>query len=70
MRSLQWAALLNASLYALLGLLIYALSLVVLARVTPFDLRREIVEQKNVALALLVGLVALGLAMIVAVAVH
>lgn len=70
MRGFQWAALLNASLYAVLGLVIYALSLVVLHKATPFDLRREVIEEKNVALALLLGLVSLGIAIIVASAVH
>jgi uncharacterized membrane protein YjfL (UPF0719 family) len=70
MRGFQWAAFLNASIYAVLGVVIYAVSFVVLDKLTPFDWRREIIEEKNMALALLLGLATLGISIIVAAAVH
>jgi putative membrane protein len=37
---------------------------------TPYDLWKEIVEDKNVALAIMVGAMALGMCIIIAAAVH
>jgi putative membrane protein len=42
----------------------------VLDKVTPYHLWREINEKQNVALAILVGSIAIGLALIVAAAIH
>ena len=62
--------LLNAMVYALLGVVIYIASFVVVDKVTPYHLWREIVEKQNVALAILVGLMSLGIGVIIAAAVH
>ncbi len=62
--------LLNAMVYALLGVVIYIGSFVVVDKVTPYHLWQEIVEKQNVALAILVGLMSLGIGVIIAAAVH
>jgi putative membrane protein len=62
--------LLNAIVYATLGIVIFAASFAILDRLTPYSLWKEIVEEKNTALAILVGLVALGICIIIAAAVH
>jgi putative membrane protein len=61
---------LNAFIYALLGILIFVLVFVIIDKLTPYHLWREVVEDKNVALAILVGAVALGMCIIIAAAVH
>ncbi len=63
-------SLLNAAVYAVLGVFILILSFVVMDKLTPYDLWREIVEKQNTALAIMAGLMALGTAIIVAAAVH
>jgi uncharacterized membrane protein YjfL (UPF0719 family) len=60
----------NAIVYAALGVLIFTLSFVILDWITPYDLWKELVEGKNQALATFVGLMALGVAIIIAAAVH
>ena len=41
-------------LYALIGVLVFWISFVIVDKVTPYDLWGEIVEKKNVALAKLI----------------
>lgn len=70
---LDWlrpAAFFGSILYALIGVLVFWVSFVVLDKLTPYKLWEEIVEKQNVALAIVVGAMALGISMIVAAAVH
>lgn len=60
----------NAIVYAVLGIVIFAASFAFVDWLTPYDLWKEIVEDKNVALAIMVGATALGLCIIIASAVH
>jgi uncharacterized membrane protein YjfL (UPF0719 family) len=62
--------LLNAVVYAALGIAIFVVAFVVIDKFTPYHLWKEIVAEKNVALALLVGAVAIGMSIIIAAAVH
>jgi len=62
--------LLNALVYAVLGIIIFVISFAVLDKMTPYALWKEIVEEKNVALAILVGAMSLGMCIIIASAVH
>lgn len=62
--------LLNALVYALLGIVIFVISFSILDWLTPYTLWKEIVEEHNTALAILVGAVALGICAIIAAAVH
>ena len=63
-------SILNAAVYAILGVFILILSFVLMDKLTPYDLWREIVEKQNTALAIMAGLMALGTAIIIAAAVH
>lgn len=67
-------SLLNGVLYAALGvvLLIVVLTVTnsVLEKLTPYDLKKEILEKQNTAMAVLAGLAALGVATIIAAALH
>lgn len=66
----QLGSLLNALVYAVLGVIILVVAFVIWDKTTPYDLWKEIVEKQNVALALFAGMMALGIAVIVAAAVH
>lgn len=61
---------LNALVYAVLGILIFVLAFALLDKMTPYALWKEIVEEKNVALAILVGAMSIGMCIIIASAVH
>ena len=59
-----------AMVFALLGISVFAISFMILDRLTPYSLWAEIVEKQNTALAMLIGLVSLGLGIIIAAAIH
>ena len=63
-------SIINAAIYAVLGVVILIMSFIVMDKITPYDLWAEIVEKQNMALAILAGLMALGTAIIIAAAVH
>ncbi len=62
--------LLNAIVYASLGIIIFVIAFAIIDKMTPYHLWKEIVEDKNVALAVLVGAMSIGMCIIIAAAVH
>jgi putative membrane protein len=63
-------ALVNALIYSVLGILIFVITFVIIDKMTPYHLWKEIVEDKNVALAVLVGAMSIRMCIIIAAAVH
>ena len=63
-------ALLNAAMFASLGIILFVVAFVVIDMLTPFALWKEIVEEKNLALAVMVGAMSIGMCIIIAAAVH
>lgn len=73
MMGFEWlrpAAFFGSMLYALIGVAIFWLSFLLVDKLTPYNLWEEIVEKKNLALAVVVGSTAISIGMIVAAAVH
>jgi putative membrane protein len=73
MLGIEWlrpAVFFGSMVYALIGVLIFWISFVVIDKLTPYDLWAEIVEKKNVALAIVVAAMCVGIAVIVAAAIH
>jgi len=62
--------LLNAIIFASLGIAVFAIAAAILLKLAPLKLWREIVEEKNVAVAIFAGAVALGICWIIAAAMH
>ncbi len=60
----------NALVFAFLGVAIFAISFVILDKVTPFNLRKEILDEHNTALAIIIGAISLGVCIIIAAAIH
>jgi uncharacterized membrane protein YjfL (UPF0719 family) len=60
----------NAVIYAGIGIVIFAGAFLVLDKVTPYNLWKEIVQEHNTALAILLGGMSLGICVIIAAAVH
>lgn len=56
--------------FVVLGLIVFALAFLVIGKATPFSVRKEIEEDHNVALALVIASVILGSALIIAAAIH
>ena len=56
-------------IYAVLGVVIFAISFWLIDRLTPFSIRKEIEEDQNTALGIIIGSVIIGLAIIIAAAI-
>ena len=67
---LKPAAVVASLVFALLGVIVFWLCFVIIDKITPYDLWGEIVEKQNVALALVVAAMSLGICIIVAAAIH
>lgn len=73
MLGIEWlkaGAFFGSILYALIGVAVFWISFIVVDKMTPYKLWEEIVEHKNVALAIVVGAVAIAIGQIVAAAIH
>ena len=60
----------NSLLYSVVGVVIFWVSFVIIDKITPYDLWKEIVENKNISLSIVVAAMCLGIAIIVAAAIH
>jgi uncharacterized membrane protein YjfL (UPF0719 family) len=58
-----------ALVFALLGIVVFVLAFVILDRLTPGSLRREIIDEHNTALAVVVGAISIGISIIIAAAI-
>jgi uncharacterized membrane protein YjfL (UPF0719 family) len=63
-------ALIAALAFSVLGILMLSLAFWIITKITPFSIRKEIEEDQNISLAILIGSVMLGISIIVAAAVH
>ena len=73
MMGIEWlrpAALLGSMLYAVIGVLIFWVTFLIIDKLTPYDLWREIIEKQNRALGMVVAAMCLGISIIVAAAIH
>jgi putative membrane protein len=59
-----------AIVFAVIGIVILFGSFAVIDRLTPYTLWKEIIDEHNTALAVLIGALALGISIIVAAAIH
>lgn len=60
----------SAAIFVGIGLVVFAIAFLIIVKVTPFSIRKEIEEDQNPALAIVIGSVILGLAWIIAAAIH
>ena len=60
----------NAFVYAAIGIVVFAIAFLVIDKVTPYNLWKEIVQEHNTALAILLGTMSIGICIIIASAVH
>ncbi len=73
MMGLEWlkpGVFFGSILYALVGVGVFWLCFLIVDKLTPYDLWSEIIDKKNVALAIVVGSMFIAIGLIVADAVH
>lgn len=61
---------LQTVIYTVFGLVVFGIAYWLMIRMAPFSVRKEIEEDQNTALAILMGAVILGLALIISAALH
>ena len=73
MTAIEWlkpSVFFGSILFALIGVGIFWLCFVIIDKLTPYRLWEEIIEKKNVALAIVVGSMCIAIGLIVSAAVH
>ena len=73
MMGIEWlkpGVIVGSILFALIGVAIFLICFAIVDKLTPYHLWDQIVEKKNVALAIVVGSMCIAIGMIVAAAVH
>jgi uncharacterized membrane protein YjfL (UPF0719 family) len=61
---------LAAVLFAIIGVVLFIVAFMVFDKLTPGSLWKELIEDQNTAIGVLMGAVAIALAIIIAAAVH
>ena len=56
--------------FVALGLIVFAIAFLIVVLVTPFSVKKEIEDDQNISLAVIICSVIIGVAMIIAAAVH
>ncbi len=67
---IHWAPMVAALVYATIGLVIFAVAFLIVDRLTPYHLWKEIIDEHNTALAIVVGAVAIAISIIVSAAIR
>jgi putative membrane protein len=73
MMGIEWlkpAVFFGSMIFALVGVLVFWVCFIIVDKLTPYDLWAEIVERKNMALAIVVGAMCIAIGLIVAAAIH
>ncbi|WP_257309557.1 DUF350 domain-containing protein [Geothrix fuzhouensis] len=59
-----------AAVFSILGLVILGVVWLVLVKILPFSLRKEMEDDQNIALGIVLGSIILGISLIIAAAIH
>jgi putative membrane protein len=57
-------------IFVLIGLIVFALAFVIVVLAAPFSVKKEIEEDHNVSLAIIIGAVIIGISMIISAAIQ
>ncbi|MBX3717858.1 MAG: DUF350 domain-containing protein [Burkholderiales bacterium] len=70
MEYLKPAALVGSLVYSVLGIILVVVAFVVIDKITPYNLWKELIEERNQPLATVVAAFCIAIAIIVAAAIH
>ena len=60
----------SALVFTTIGVILFALCLWLIVKLSPFSIRKEIEEDQNTSLGIIIGSMILGIALILAAAIH
>jgi putative membrane protein len=61
---------LTTIIFVLIGLVVFAVAFVIVVKITPFSVKKEIEDDQNIALAIIIGAIIIGVAMIISSAIQ
>ncbi len=56
---------LSTIIFVLIGLVVFAVAFFIVVKITPFSVKKEIEDDQNVALAIIIGAIIIGVALII-----
>ena len=62
--------LITTAIFTAFGLLVFAIAYLIMVKATPFSVRKEIEEDHNTALAIVIGAIIIGISIIIAAAIQ
>ena len=65
-----WPVLLTTIVFVAIGLIVFAIAFLIVVLVTPFSVKKEIEEDQNTALAIIIGAIIIGIALIISSAIQ
>ena len=57
-------------IFVAIGLIVFAVAFLIVVLVAPFSVKKEIEDDQNVSLAVIIGSIIIGIAMIISAAIH
>jgi len=60
----------TTAIFVAIGLVVFALAFVIVVMVAPFSVKKEIEEDQNTSLAIIIGAIIIGVAMIISAAIQ
>lgn len=65
-----WAVIETTVIFVAIGLIVFAVAFLIIVLVAPFSVKKEIEDDQNTSLAIIIGSVIIGVAMIISAAIH
>ena len=57
-------------IFVAIGLIVFAIAFLIVVMVAPFSVKKEIEDDQNISLAVIIGSIIIGIAMIISAAIH
>ena len=65
-----WPVLLTTIIFVAIGLVVFAVAFAIVVLVSPFSVKKEIETDQNIALAVIIGSIIIGIALIISSAIQ
>ena len=65
-----WNVIETTVIFVAIGLIVFAIAFLIVVLVAPFSVKKEIEDDQNTSLAIIIGSVIIGVAIIIASAIH
>ena len=66
----MWSVIETTVIFVAIGLIVFAIAFLIVVLVAPFSVKKEIEDDQNTSLAIIIGSVIIGIAMIISAAIH